>query len=493
VFGVNPSVDEELLKQKFEGFQDNLGRIMKDDVPFVLRAVGKSDEDIDSVLKDMKALHLTYDDMQELLKRFPKHANVLHDVPILGIMTSAFSDTFNGMLCCNPSQEEMRDAFGVIDTNKDGKLDKTEIAAALRHLGYSERQIQKFVDSIPPAELDYDGFVELVHKDWRPWTYSLGPVPVPNHEKVLDVPVLGHTLGFVGDLVAQPTDNTLRSSWRYFHPKTEATLESAFKRTDTRGSGRISKGEVAAALRRWGHREAEIAGTLDSMKEEDISFYDFKLLVRGPRFSPSSLNYVPVLGPALVHNVTSTFEEDIPATEEMREAFEYIDKRRSGKLGKTGIAETLRELGTSEVMVQRYIDSMEEEELDFDGFLQLLEPKSRPVLTELKGVPLPNPAKIHDVPLVGTVTELVQDVGLETYDWTIGAGFRAFASYTDNELQEKFDEIDTSHSGRLDRTEISNVLRKLGKTERQIKRAYDEMGEHKMSFDEFKASIRGTA
>merc|ERR1712217_744475 len=92
---------------------------------------------------------------------------------------------------------------------------------------------------------------------------------------------------------------------------------------------------------------------------------------------------------------------------------------------------------------------------------------------------------------IGNATGLVQDLVLETYDWTIGAGFRNFAKSTDAELKEKFDEIDTDKNGKLSRKELSKVLRKLGKTEREIKCMYDEMGAHELTFEEFKVLVQG--
>merc|ERR1712217_255299 len=94
---------------------------------------------------------------------------------------------------------------------------------------------------------------------------------------------------------------------------------------------------------------------------------------------------------------------------------------------------------------------------------------------------------------IGNATGLVQDLVLETYDWTIGAGFRNFVGCTDAELKEKFDEIDTDKNGKLSAKELSKVLRKLGKKEWEIKRIYNEMGAHELTFEEFKALVQGSA
>jgi len=63
--------------------------------------------------------------------------------------------------------------------------------------------------------------------------------------------------------------------------------------------------------------------------------YEFKKIVRGPKYSPSVVNYVPMVGPALATNLLSAFDDDLPE-EDQKEAFEYIDKKKTGTLDKTG-------------------------------------------------------------------------------------------------------------------------------------------------------------
>lgn len=51
----------------------------------------------------------------------------------------------------------------------------------------------------------------------------------------------------------------------------------------------------------------------------------------------------------------------------------------------------------------------------------------------------------------------------------------------------------TDKNGKLSAKELSKVLRKLGKTEREIKCMYEKMGEHELTFEEFRALVQGSA
>ncbi|CAK0884307.1 unnamed protein product [Prorocentrum cordatum] len=189
------------------------------------------------------------------------------------------------------------------------------------------------------------------------------------------------------------------------------------------------------------------------------------------------------------------FDDQIIREHEVREAFEYVDSEKAGKLDKTGIAEVLRELGRPESLIQKAIDQMEEEELDYAGFKLLMEAeKPRPWLTSIDlgyEIPLPNPAKIHDVPVVGAVTKTTQDLLYNSYDWTLGAACRTVLTAGEEELREKFKEADADADGKLSRKEAAKLLRSMGKKEWEIRSALGCLkdGQEALSVDEFVAWV----
>lgn len=416
----------------------------------------------------------------------------VHDVPVVGWFTSAAADSFAGLVQAAVQPEDVRNAFHAVDASGRGKLDRTGVADALRCLGKAERQVQKLVDATATDELDLPAFQELVLPGPKPWLASWGSIPVPNVGKIIDVPVLGNSLCMIGDLVAQPVDSLHRSAWRAFHPSanaTEAILREQFQRVDKEGSGTMNRCELAVALRQWGQTEIEIKEKLDASVGEELSFYEFKKLVRGPKYEHSVVSYVPFAGPALAAHVVGHHVEEIP-DRDLRDAFDHIDRKsdRSGKLDRTDICDVLRELAIPEPTIQNLVQGMEEEEVDFQGFAALLRPTSEPFFTDLGGVPLPNPAKIHDVPGLGSAASVVRDATKDTYRWTVGAGYKAWTmhSCSDEELKAKFDELDAEGQGLLTKRQLAVGLRSLGLSERQIQEMRDSVGDSVINWSTFR-------
>jgi len=315
-------------------------------------------------------------------------------------------------------------------------------------------------------------------------------VPYPNAEKIYDVPVIGNTLYMTNDIIAQPCDNMLRSAHRSFREYSDDAMEATFKKYDTKKTGHLPKKDIAKALRGWGFTEGEIKRCLDNNPKQQISQLEFKDMVRGgPKFAPSRINYIPGVGAAVDNNIQ--LAEDY-STEDLQERWDLV-REESGmpaKLDKFEVAEVLRSLGKSTFQVQEFIEFMEEEEIDFPEFQAYMEGKPRPYLTEVGGYGVPNPAKVHDVPIIGTATKLTQDVCRDTYDWTLGACFRNFSSLPKDEVKAKFDEFDNNpKNGKLSKKELHRLMRDLGKKEWEIKRVHDQMTKKEYTFDEFKEFI----
>jgi len=276
-------------------------------------------------------------------------------------------------------------------------------------------------------------------------------------------------------------------------------LKTMFNAADSRGGGTLQKVEVAAVFRQLGMTEVQINKTSDKLYDmiggKEPSLHDVRLVLYGPKFSPSLLHKVPFVGQSMSDNLLCIFDDTIIREHEVKEAFDQVDKEKKGKLDKTEIAEVLRELGRPESKIQVAIDQMEEEELDYAGFKLLMsEQKPRPWTTSVDlgyEIPLPNLLKIHDVPVVGTVTKTTQDVLCDTYDWTVGGAVRTVWTTGKEELEEKFKEADADADGKLSKKDAAKLLRSLGKKEWEIKNAMDclEDGQEELSVDEFVAWV----
>jgi Ca2+-binding EF-hand superfamily protein len=455
-----------------------------------LKALGKTDEEIATMVSDPPSEEVTLDDFKAIVSpsRLPSGKTV-DDTPVIGVFSSAFADAFG--LCKHgkvPTDEQMEEAFNKFDTNKSGTLDKTEIAEALRHTGKSERQVQKLIDALPDKEIDLQGFKDMLNPPAKPWMTSIGPVPIPNREKLLDCPGLGHVMSFTGHLLSEPTDHTARKL-KQNQGMTDEQLEKAFKQWDTNQDGRLEKKEIADALRTKGaHTEAYIKDILENMKGESMSLFKFKKAMRGPKYQPSNLNYVPAVGESFSTHVIGG--EDY-SDEDLKEAFDDIleDHKKKDKIDATELAYLLVELGMSDHMVQKKVDECPPgEEFDFEGFKALLEPKARPMTTESG---MPNPAKIHDVPVLGTFTQFTQDSVVGAYSYTVGAAMKKFKPPSDEVLKEKWDEIDTKKSGTLNKKDLAKVLRSLGETEKMIMQSLDSMEKDTITFDDYKILVKG--
>jgi len=416
-------------------------------------------------------------------------APLVHDVPIVGIFTTAFVDGFTGLIFQPPTEEEIKEAFGKADARRAGKLDKTGVADAIRNLDKSERQVQKIVDAMEEEETDFEGFKNMVAPGPHPWSWQLGGVlPLPNHEKILDTPVLGNVLATTNEALAVPVDNTLRNWRRITYPPADHHMKMIFAQADADHSGRLDKSEVPVAMRNYFKTEWEIKNTLDELTN-DICLYEFKKMIRGPKYSPSVVNYVPMVGPALATNLLSAFDDDVPE-DDQQEAFEYLDQSKNGMLDKSEIADLFRELGKSELEVQKLVDDLPAEELDFKAFKEFMaEARSRNYLTSLSGYPVPNPAKVHDLPLIGTCTQLTQDIVVDTYQWTAGAAYKLLGKTEDADLRKAFDELQKDRSGKISKKECAKGLRALGLSERDIKYMRENLELDPMTFDEFKTYV----
>merc|ERR1719203_2788751 len=113
----------------------------------------------------------------------------------------------------------------------------------------------------------------------------------------------------------------------------------------------------------------------------------------------------------------------------MREAFDHVDRNRNGRLDKAEIADVLGELGKSDHQIQKLLSTLPNGEMDFESFLTFMtaEPEARPFLNWTGYIPYPNVAKVHDTPLIGSLTSAAQDAVLDTYGATVGSAWGAIS------------------------------------------------------------------
>merc|ERR1711971_682588 len=122
--------------------------------------------------------------------------------------------------------------------------------------------------------------------------------------------------------------------------------------------------------------------------------------------------------------------------------------------------------------------------LDFEEFKAILEGKARPYTMEVMGMTLPNLAKFHDIPILGSITGATQDLLLNISYSLMGTAFAAaFGSLSEEELKKKFDELDTDKSGKLDAQEVATALRELKVNEADIKQIIVKMGKSEIDCD----------
>jgi len=381
-------------------------------------------------------------------------------------------------------------------------LEKTEIADALRELGKPEREIQKLIDGMDKPFLGFHEFKALIEGKARPYVTTVGvagyDLSVPNLAKVHDVPLLGAFTGATQNLVSNLSMSLMGVAFTAaFGKLTDEQLKNKFIEIDSDGSGKLNAKEIAAGLRSLKVNEADIKQVVGQLGTKELDFDSFKALVK-PVAGNRSIHDAPVVGhftAFFADSFGNAFGFGKMTPEEMKAAFNKMDKDKSGTLEKTEIADALRELGKPERGIQKLIDGMEEESLNFTEFEALIKGKARPYITTV-GVAgfelsVPNLAKVHDVPILGAFTGATQNLAMDMSMGLMGVAFSAaFGTLSDDQLKQKFKEIDVDKSGKLNAKEIATALRELGLTEADIKQIVVKVGKDELDFEGFKKLVR---
>jgi len=435
--------------------------------------------------KTAKTQEIPYREFKQLAapSRLP-YGSTVDDTFGVGIVSCAMADAFgffeHGKA---PDEDKIKEAFTEMDTTKNGKLDKGEIAEGMRALGRSERQVQKVIDGLEAQELNFEEFKLIFLPESRPWMTELGPLPFPNREKVLDCPGVGHLMNFAGHVLCEPVDAYARSLHKG-KGFTDAQLNKEFKALNK--DNKISKKDAAQVMRTKGAQtEMEIKQRLGGMKRDPLTLYEFKKAVRGSKFAPSTASSVPIVGESFSaasgHHEYEADEEE--GTCDLKEHWDFIilDNDQKDKLDKQLIYLLCLELGMADRSGQEICDSMQEEEIDFEAFKTLIhDPPPKEGLS-----------RVHDVPLLGSVTTLGSHAGGAAWGYTGGALSKRYQKPTDEQLQEKWDEVDTGKKKKLPKKELAKVLRALGEYESLIKTTLEKLPEDPVPYDDYKLVVQG--
>eukprot|EP00401_Gymnodinium_catenatum_P039492 CAMPEP_0117473658 /NCGR_PEP_ID=MMETSP0784-20121206/8882_1 /TAXON_ID=39447 /ORGANISM="" /LENGTH=420 /DNA_ID=CAMNT_0005267859 /DNA_START=57 /DNA_END=1319 /DNA_ORIENTATION=+ len=272
------SMNDDGLRAKFDELDtDCSGRLDKKELAIALRNLSISEEDIKKLLDSMKGDSVDFLEFKVLVRPPPK----VHDVPVIGHFTHFFHKTFSDAFGFDHmSEADLHAAFNKIDRNSNGTLDKTEVADALREMGRSEKMVQQLVDSMEKPELDIDDFKELVQPS-RPYFTAVFGVPLPNIQKVHDVPVVGAVTAGTQNLVVGLVSDVGGAFRGAFSSLSDDELKAKFEELDTNKSGTLDNKEIAVALRELRMTEADIKGLLETMEGDSLDFIGFKKLVRG--------------------------------------------------------------------------------------------------------------------------------------------------------------------------------------------------------------------
>jgi len=358
-FGMWSNMTDEQLKAKFDEIDaDKSGKLNKEEITKALKELGKSDAEIAEEEKNMKD-EISFEEFV-LMARPPKKEEAQADaqeskiksIPGIDSLQSALS----GSIYTSMNDEDLKEAFTKIDSDKSGKLTKSELAAALKDMEKSEEAVKSALDPIADGtEFDFDQFKELVAKKGM---FSAMYIPGAN---------------FI------PTSIPMgMPSFGMFANMTDEELRAKFDELDGDKSGKLDKDEIRKALKDLGRSDEDIEAEISKMKKDEMDFDAFRLMAKPPKKASAAMGYVhsvPLFG-----SLTSAFGDSMfgnMTDAELQDAFNKMDDDKSGKLSKTELAEAMRNMGKSEKTIEGVLEPMaDDEEIDFAAFKELVKPKS---------------------------------------------------------------------------------------------------------------------
>merc|ERR1712232_658958 len=207
-----------------------------------------------------------------------ENGSSVHDVPIVGHFTYAFTKGFGGALNLgDKSDEELEAEFKRLDTDNSGTLDKTELSEAFKALGKDQREICDLLDGMTEDELNLEQFKELVKGKAEKYFNDSG---LPNLSKIHDIPILGSFTKAGAGLVSNVSWSVASLAFSAaYADMTDDQLKEKFDAIDTDKSGCLDAKEIGQALRDLGMKERDVRALMEKVGKDELDFAAFKKLV----------------------------------------------------------------------------------------------------------------------------------------------------------------------------------------------------------------------
>lgn len=228
----------------------------------------------------------------------------------------------------------------------------------------------------------------------------------------------------------------------------EDRMREAFNQVDADGNGTLDQEEVTEAMKAMGKSDDEIAELLKSVPRDGLDFAGFKQQMRSTSSTWRLLEFKELW--------SNVFKAGM-SEKQMREVFDQVDTDGSDTLDKEEITIAMRDMGKSEKAIRQLLDSMPQDELDFEGFKQLLRP---------------------DTSRLGRLFVVARGVPAEP---------------SEDLIKAMFAEFDLDGDGLLDREEVRNTLRSHNVPMTDIEIAAKSVQKPGINVEQFKRIISAAA
>eukprot|EP00929_Paragymnodinium_shiwhaense_P104486 TRINITY_DN6894_c0_g6_i1.p1 TRINITY_DN6894_c0_g6~~TRINITY_DN6894_c0_g6_i1.p1 ORF type:complete len:998 (+),score=241.90 TRINITY_DN6894_c0_g6_i1:102-3095(+) len=258
----------------------------------------------------------------------------------IGTLALACSEAFSSYSSLD--EAILRDVFNQIDADRNGALDKEELADALNRMGKSQRWISSFLAKMTEDALDFQDFCALVRYKCEGLGDECGPA----------IPVL--TLCW----------------WR----DDEEEMKAQFNELGSSRRGTLSTQDVTSALQALGKSQDEIDLVLVQLPPDELDFESFKMLANPRRQDASGLSRLSMaLSKAFGygHGLLAAMPEG-----ELKEVFDSINLDKRGLLQRNEVEASLETLGKAQSVVDQLVAPLGDDfALSFEEFKTLVQAK----------------------------------------------------------------------------------------------------------------------
>lgn len=265
----------------------------------------------------------------------------------------------------------------------------------------------------------------------------------------------------------------------YWSGLTEKGMKDKFDELDADKSGMLDKEEMLTALANLGKSKVELVELAEKMpNDKQLDFEGFKALASGKEpvwkdrpLTEAALRRLSARSAAMRRGsaasnrsaATSNQDDGGGLTEkQVRAQFSEVDAFLNGCLDKGEVAKVLLHLRRPKDEIEALTETMPDDaKLDYNALKELLHPTPPEAWTPK----MPKFAK-----MVG--------------------GY--WSGFSEEEMQQKFEELDTDGSGMLDKDELLTAMAGLGKSEKELDSMSQVIPEDKqLDFEGFKALASG--